>query len=344
MGAAHPPAATARALLEHALLLIARLHGGDAATAEAARTALARWRQVDPAHESAYQHAQAGWQATQADALRDTLALPATARERQRAARRQALTLLGLGGLLFGGSAALRWHRSQPLQTLALDTGRGQQRSLLLADGSRLELDAATHARVRLYRDRREVWLDAGEIRCAVQPDVERPFVVATPYGHVRVLGTVFTVEARHGRMRVAVAEGRVAVWAGPLAPDGVPASLSRSSDTVVGAGEAVQTDGATLAPVRQVSTGDIGAWRRGWLVFDATPLPEVVARWNDHLATPLQLDGDPALGTLRLTGSFPLHAPAQFVASLPNVLPVQLRRGADGALRIAARRSAVPN
>lgn len=336
MGAASPGTdGQARARLEHALLLIARIHGGDTGTAAAARSALARWRDADPAHEAAFQRAQAGWQATRADTLRGTLPLP----ERAGMRRRQALTLLGLAGVALGCGALLHRHRQQPLQQLALRTPRGQQAAVALADGSRLRLDANTEARVRLYRDRREVWLDAGEIRLAVSPDAQRPLIVATPWGHARVLGTVFTAEARHGRMRIAVAEGRVAVWPDPLAPDGVQAALARADGTMLAAGQSIDSDGAALSPVRRVPVDAVGAWRQGWLVFDATPLAEAVARWNDHLATPLLLDPDPTLRALRLTGSYPLRAPAQFADSLPATLPVRVTRQADGVLRIQARR-----
>ncbi len=333
------PAASPRAQLEHALLLIARVHGGDARTAETAREALARWRSAHPAHESAYGAARAGWDATSADALRGELPLPASHQERLRAGRRKALSVLGLGALFLGAGTLARWHWRQALHEVALQTPRGQIKTTTLPDGSGLALDAHTRVRIALYRDRREAWLDEGEVQFSVAADADRPFLVMTRWGQVRVLGTVFTVEARQPRMRVAVSQGRVAVWAGPLPEGGVGAALARPVDTVLGAGQAVLTEAQALGPVHPVATAEIAAWRQGWLVFDNTPLPQAVARWNHYLGAPLRLDDDPALARLRLTGSFPLRSPGVFVDSLPASLPVRTERLADGGVRIAAAR-----
>ncbi|HVR50357.1 MAG TPA: iron dicitrate transport regulator FecR, partial [Pseudorhodoferax sp.] len=104
-------------------------------------------------------------------------------------------------------------------------------------------------------------------------------------------------------------------------------------------AGQRLRVDAQGAGAPGRVAPGDVGAWRQGWLVFDRTPLPEVVARWNDHLAQPLVLADDPALQALRLTGSFPLREPSALRDSLPRVLPVRLERLAEGGYRIVARR-----
>jgi transmembrane sensor len=334
-----PVPASPRAQLEHALLLIARMNSGDPRTADTAREALARWRAAHPDHEIAYGTARAGWDATSADALRGDVPVPPTYQERLRAGRRKALSVLGLGALLVGTGALARWHWRQPLHELALGTERGQIRTATLPDGSGLAVDARTRLRIALYRDRREAWLDEGEARFSVASDASRPFVVVTPFGRVRVLGTVFTVEARHDRMRVAVAEGRVAVWAGALPVGGVSATLVEPAQTVLEAGQAVLTQDGALASVHSVQAGQVGAWRQGWLVFDNTALPEAVARWNDYLNAPLHLADEPALRRLRLTGSFPVRSPSAFVEALPGILPVRTERAADGSVRILARR-----
>jgi transmembrane sensor len=85
------------------------------------------------------------------------------------------------------------------------------------------------------------------------------------------------------------------------------------------------------------LNAADVGAWREGWLVFDHTPLTEVVARWNDYLAQPMVLDDAASLQALRLTGSFKLREPAIFIASLPRSLPVRVQSLPDG--RVAIRR-----
>lgn len=339
MGRAHPvpgpDAAASRRHLERALLLIARQHGGSGATADAARSELERWRHTDPAHELAYQLAMRGWDVTNAAGLGDTFALPPAHSGRTRA-RRRILSALAVGGVLFGLAGAVNWMSAQPVHELALQTGRGEMRSVALPDGTRIELGARTVAQVAYFADRRQIRLGAGEIRLEVAPDPSRALTVISDSGRVRVLGTVFSVRARDGRMTVAVAEGRVAVWSGPPADN---ADTVRPPDAVLTAGQRIETDALRAGERSAVRAEDVGAWRQGWLVFDDTPLAEAVARWNEHVAIPFVLDSDPALQRLRITGSYPLRDPGAFVASLPRILPVRVAKRGDGAVTIATRR-----
>lgn len=323
--------AAARQQLEHALLLVARQHGGDPATARRAQAELAAWRQESLEHEAAAQAALRAWGATDGAGLRDTIALPPTGAERGARRRRFMLSVLGVAGMAVAVGAGGRWQWLQPLEQLALHTGRGQALTRQLQDGSQLDLAPRTTVQATLYRDRREVRMTGGEVRFDVQPDAARPFEVVTAWGRVRVLGTAFSVAVRDGRMVVSVAHGRVAVWS-------AQGEAGRAADVALGAGQAVRADAQGLGAVGMVAPADVGAWRQGWLVFDRAPLAEVVARWNDHLAQPITMAADPALDGLRLTGSFALRDPDALITSLPSVLPVQVSRAADGRLTIRSR------
>jgi len=323
--AAMPPE---RKRLEHALLLIARQHGGNAQTAQVAAEDLARWRRQEPANERAALAALAGWSATDAVALRGAVPLPSSQDERARTTRRRALSVLGVAGL---AGMLGRWHWQQPLEKLALHTGHGQQLGQDLSDGSRIDLAPATEVLVVLYRQRREVHLSQGEVRLEVTHDAARPLDVVTPRGRVRVLGTVFSVALHGSDLVVRVAKGRVAVWPPEAAAD-APA------ECVLAAGEAARLTAESGAQPFSINPQDVGAWREGWLVFDQTPLAEVVARWNDYLARPMQLAGDSRLHAMRLTGSFKLREPVTFLASLPRSLPVRVEPLPDGSLLIHRR------
>jgi transmembrane sensor len=318
-----------RKLLDYALLLIARQHGGDDATAASARDEFSRWRSAAPAHEMAAQAALRGWAATEAQALQDSIPLPAAQHAGTAQTRRRIVSALGVAGLVAALGGTGRWVWQQPLQQLALKTERGQLLSRPLEDGSQLDLAPNTTAQATLYRNRREVRLVQGEIRFNVAHDASKPFVVQTTWGHVRVLGTVFTVDVRPQYMDVAVAEGRVAVWAtrqGASAGNG-DGNGEGPPDERLSAGQSlrVYADGRMLP--RQVKPEDVAAWRQGWLVFDQTPLAEAVSRWNDYVAQPMVLADDAALGALHITGSFRVREPESFVSSLPKVLPVRVDR-----------------
>lgn len=324
-----------RKLVEHALSLIGRQQHGD--DIEAISAELAAWRTAHPSHEAAYELASHYWQATDANALRDDVPLPRSqsARDLQtRHTRRRVLTVLGVGGLVaaLGGG---RWAWLQPLQQIAMRTVHDQQFQRNLPDGSHIAMAANTVAEVTYYRNRREVRLGTGEMRFEVQRDADRPFIVATRWGRVQVLGTVFSVSVREERMSVEVAEGRVAVWASNR--DGAGVGAGREPDMVLTAGQAVATDPRGIGARTPVSPDSVGAWREGWLVFNGTPLREAIARWNDYVGRPMRVDNDPMLLGLRLTGTFPLRDPEAFVQNLPRMLPVRVARQ-DGVVTIQAR------
>jgi len=328
----------ARILLERAVLLIARTQGGSTDVARKATLELAAWRAVAPAHEEAYCQAQALWSATSGDALQSRVALPAEPSERRtqvRQSRRRALTLLGLTGISFftAGSTRSYWSLAIPR---VLQTARMEITTETLPDGTVVDLAARTRAIVSYSADRREVRLQAGAARFQVRHDPQRPFFVQTEWGHVRVLGTVFTVSA-HGAMVVEVAEGRVGVWAG--GPDGDIMEAEARPPVLLNAGQRVQVDAGGLGIPGAVAPADVGAWRRGRLIFDNEPLSRVVATWNDYLDPPFKLDASAMGDQLRLTGSFPIRDPEAFLSSLPGILPVRVQRSATGAALILGRR-----
>lgn len=329
MASFEPP----RKLVETALLLVGRTHRGDPASAMAAGQELERWRTGSPECRAALETAEHLWASTDGSFLQSSV--PAPQRHDPQRARRNTLGLLGLGGLtamLWGGG---RWYWQQPVFELALHTEHAQQRDMPLPDGSEVSLAPHTRAHIVMYRDRREVQLEKGGMRFRVAQDVDRPFTVATAWGHVRVLGTVFSVSARTGQMRVEVAEGRVAVW--PSDRAGTPTEMGPAPITLT-AGEAVEADQSGLGARAQVPADSVAAWRNGWLVFNNTPLDQVLDQWNDYLSRPLRLGSHPRLRQLRLSGSFPLRQPQAFLAGLPDMLPVRVQQNAAGDMTVELR------
>jgi transmembrane sensor len=326
-------------LIEKALLLVGRTHKASPAVAQAAREELARWRRDSTAHAQAVTAAEQLWDSTDASALKATVPVPRSQAAAQEA-RRRTLGLLGVGGVIAALAGGGRWYWQQPLQELVLSTGRAQQLDRTLSDRSELSLAARTACTVAIYRNRREVRLAAGEVRFKVTHDPDRPFIVITEWGQVRVLGTTFTVSARDDHMRVAVADGRVAVW--PRGGGNQPAASSNEPfgepSIVLRAGEAVDVDADGLDSRTAVSPDNVGAWRQGWLVFDNTPLGEALARWNDYVPQAFRLRDQPRLRDLRVSGSFPLRDPQAFLQGLPDMLPVRVSRAAGESITIELR------
>lgn len=342
----------AQALLEHALLLLVRQHGGEPAQAAQAQAALLQWRGQSPAHEAAARTAEQAWLATQASDLAGLIERPGARRApNRRVALRAVAALAAVGGSAWMG---LRWW-DQPTLRLALTTEAGQTLVRTLADGSVVDLAANTALEVVYYRDRRQVLLQRGEARFDVAKQGQ-PFMVLSPWASVRVLGTSFSVSARADSATVRVATGRVAIWRGqgegapsaalawqPLPSVQREAMENRAPAVSLGAGQSVTVRRGELEAVQAIESTSVGAWRHGWMVFNDTPLAEAVGQWNDYLRHPVEVAQPVAQQPLRLTGSFPLEAPGDFFASLPAILPVCVRRLGDGRQIISLKQDCPP-
>lgn len=321
-----------RALVEHALILLGRMHHGSQGEAQASQEQLAQWRAASPDNARAADAAERIWHGTSATGLQGRLGLPRSAQQ-QGLRRRQVLGTLGIAGLATLLTGGAHWYWQQPLASVALSTRRAQLLAHTLEDGTQLQLGADTALQATLWRDRRLVNLARGEARFRVEHDARRPFTVQTPRGRVQVLGTVFSVSLRSSGLHIAVEQGRVAVWdRAQQGADAAPLRILGAGEWLL-LGEAAQTASGTTRPEAMAD------WTRGWLLFDNTPLPDAVARWNAYLRTPLRLDDSAQLERLHVSGSYRIADPQAFIHSLPQMLPVRTQAQPDGAVRISARR-----
>lgn len=323
-----------RALVEHALILLGRMHHGSDVEARDSRISLDQWRAASPDNAHAAETAERIWNSTAATDLQGTLVMPQGAQQQQRARRRQIVGTLGFAGLAALLAGGTRWYWQQPLATLALSTTRGQQLTRDLADGTQVQLGADTALQITLWRHKRLVHMSHGEARFTVAHDTDRPFVVQTPMGRVQVLGTVFSVSLRPSGLHIAVEQGRVGVWSSTDAQ----ADISTAPQQVLGAGEWLLLGGDAHITQGTTAPQTMADWTRGWLVFDNTPLPDAIARWNAYLRTPLRMNDGAQLANLHVSGSYRIADPQAFVNSLPQMLPVRTSIQHDGTVQIAKR------
>lgn len=226
------------------------------------------------------------------------------------------------------GSGWYGWNiwQQQPTFTQSLATARGEQRQLALPDGSTLWLDTATQVEVRLYRQRREVRLLEGQAFFSVQPNSAQPFDVLAGATRVTVVGTRFSVRntrsglGEEGQVSVAVEQGRVRVASRQSAQElaGAGAALE------LVAGQSVSTDASGLPGPVQHAAAPAANWREGRVSFNGSTLAQAVAEFERYGDTGLVIR-DPAVGALKVHGSFELRQLAAFARALPRVLPVHL-------------------
>lgn len=257
----------------------------------------------------------------------------------------QALAAAIAFAVVGGGWMGWSHWQQQPVFEQAYATARGQQLAANLPDaagpGSTLRLDTATQTQVRLYRDRREVYLQSGQAMFAVHSDPKRPFHVYAGALRITVVGTRFSV--RHtgtgldaGQTVVAVEEGRVRVeprrssmpahgfneaQPGPLTSAAAPADRP----VELSAGQSVMADSqGHIGPVIAQGTSAIATWRDGRISFDQVPLAQAIAEFERYGHTGL-IVRDPTLAALPVGGSYSLKQWQRFAETLPQVLPVRL-------------------
>jgi len=242
-----------------------------------------------------------------------------TLRSRPRASRRW-LPLVGIGAAAavvaaIAAPSLLRAYEGSPI---VYRTGVGETRGVVLSDGTRVHLDAASTMTVRLgWRRRRSVDLAQAQASFDVAKHPGRPFVIDVGDQQIRVVGTEFNVRHFDGTVVVTVRRGLVEVDQPGLGSPAV-ARLAR--------GEQLRhTEGTAASRAQRVDVDAAFAWRGGRLVCDDEPLAQIVAELNRHYALPLQVSG--AAGAKRFSGVLDLSDQATLVRRLASYLSLSVRR-----------------
>lgn len=221
-------------------------------------------------------------------------------------------------------------------------TRAGEQRSILLADGSRVTLNSASTVEVELGKRRRIVRLLSGEALFQVSHDPARPFDVYADGAVVRAIGTEFNVNLTPRYAEVTVLEGRVAVMSEAQAtvPLAGAASLGRpmlrkfpapAGAMILGVAQQVLITSHGMHAPRPVNDlAATTAWTRGQLVFEHRPLGEVVDEFDRDGGPPIELDSA-ALRARRVTGVIQMNDPQSLLEFLSDVPGVVIRHASDG-------------
>ena len=289
------------------------------ATSAQEQLALQTWRAASPEHERAWRHIEAmtgRLKALPAKSAYQTLS--PYARQTTQASRRTLLRSLFWGGLLAGSGLLASRTNTWQEQLAEHRTGTGEQRRVTLSDGTRVTLNTATALDLQFDAHTRLLHLRAGEIMVVtaaaqgLQPVDPRPLEVQTAQGRIRALGTRFSVRQDDGHTQVAVQESAVQLH--PSRSDRLQVLL---------AGQRTGFSRTHIDPLRPLHEADM-AWTRGQIIADDMPLGEFIAELDRY--RPGVLRCDPHVAGLRLSGVFPVHDSDRILATLPSVLPVQVR------------------
>lgn len=312
---------------------IVRIKAHDATEAE--REAFEAWRNADPANAAAYAKMERTWGLVASMQHLKGRAAANDAAPPRHTWTRPAIALAASAVLAIG---ALYWFTRSPTAAPGQHyvTAPAEIRTITLADGSTITLSGAGEASIGIGDNERRVQLTAGSALFDVQHDESRPFIVETPQGDIRVLGTEFVVRIAGDKVRTTVLRGSVsgaAQRSGLFAGQSEPVTAQINEEIVLSEGNAELIEiNAEVIPRRL-------AWRENMLAFDGETLNEAIAEVSQQTGWQFEL-ADPSLGDERVGGY--VHAdPEAFIELMSSSLNVEARR--EGERRVVLSRRADP-
>jgi len=280
---------------------------------EAERSAFQRWLSASAEHRAAWQRLER--MSGTLRALPSSAASQALRTPKPRPTRRSVLRVLGL--IAGTGAASYAVRRSEPWEVATADyrSGRGEQRTIALPDGTQVVLGTATAIDLHFNDIERRVLVRTGEILVTTARDpaaIPRPFFVETQQGSVQAIGTRFTVRQLDALSQVAVLEGAVDIRTTGK-PD-APMRLDAGQQT------RFRRDGID-PPVAVAPHAD--AWTRGQLVADRMRLDDFLAELGRYRSGIVRCD--PAVGGQIVSGVYPLADTDRVLNSLAQALPIRV-------------------
>ena len=180
-------------------------------------------------------------------------------------------------------------------QVKLIATGNKELKEVQLPDGSIVKINNGSSIQFpeKFDENIREVKLN-GEAFFSVIKN-SHPFVVVTNNAKVTVLGTKFDVCSRGDKTEVVVKEGKVKLTQKERNDNGVYLLKGQASSVM-------QNFDPGLP--EEVNTDYLLGWMSGKLVFDETPLSEIVAELERFYDVPISVENS-KLNSYTLTGSF---------------------------------------
>lgn len=276
------------------------------------RRAFQIWLHGDPAHQQAYAALERQWAligdlAENTDLRAAMRKLDAELGDRRR--RRIFLVAAALSLALIAGWTVVRGDHLSRRHDNASPRGQrhatavGERREVALPDGSRVTLDTASSITVHDMRRRRLVILDKGRAYFQVDGAVDHPFTVIADGREVRATGTSFIVRIDPDAVRVALAEGRLAVE-------------HAGSKVDMAAGEKLTVPAAHAWTREAVDIARETSWLNGQLSFINEPLASAITEVNRYSRRQLVFP-DGKIPDRRIVGIFPAGDCRQFAEAM---------------------------
>jgi transmembrane sensor len=289
---------------------------GDAANWAPARQAeLDAWLAQAVAHRVAYVRIAASWRRTdRLAALRRPMRARIVRDIPQKLIWARIAAVLGL--VVVTGVFAANYF-VQPKSQL-IETPKGGQERLTLADGSQIELNTDSAVRIDLNNRGRTVELVRGEAYYQIKHDAAHPFVVKAGGRKIVDLGTKFTVRSTAKSLEIALLEGSIRLEGTADRPQSRAITLSPGDIAVAAAGK------VSVSRMSNRRMADRLAWQRGMIVFHNTTLADVAAEFNRYGGPQLALANADIAG-LTVNGRFRTTGAEDFAANAHEIFGLRV-------------------
>ncbi len=191
--------------------------------------------------------------------------------------------------------ASLNGYWPPGTQAVSYITAPGEQRQIILPDGSLLHLNTASSVLLGYQDATRVLEFEKGEVLIDVVENPSRPFVLRVLENELFTLGARFNLRIRNAEVTLVVAEGQVVVLPSQMAVEEYLAA-TRENDSPIdpllvtqGYGLHIDADGNIAAP-QAVQVESVIAWDRGLLIFDKVPLRQVAAEVSGYMLTDIRV------------------------------------------------------
>lgn len=249
---------------------VRRLTSGEATTSDA--DALRAWCARSDAHAAAFSSASRLWRAAgpASQLLQDEKTAHAAIASRRTAKLGRRAFIGGAiaasaGGFMLAKPPLDLWPSYSELQA-DFRTGTGEQRMISVADGVAVEMNARTSLSVAAD----VVRLIAGEASFLPADDRPREFEVVAGNGKTSTTNARFDIRHAGAHTRVTCFEREVRI----AHPDG---------NLVLGPRQQVTYGAEAIAQAVSIDPVVVSAWQRGLMIFDMTPLGEVIDELNRY-------------------------------------------------------------
>jgi transmembrane sensor len=352
---------------KRAAWFVTRLYSGEMTAAEEAELNI--WLTAGPDHRAEYDMMLALWD--NAEGLKGDIDILAAGHADSAAPRLPHFiwnlrSIAAVCAVVFSISLLLIGTLGPPTENRheTFETAVGEQRAIVLEDGSNLMLNTGSRVLIDFTPSKRRVILDYGEAFFDVAKDPDRPMIVAVGGRDVTVLGTQFNVLLAGKEVKVAVVEGTVAV-----SPRDTRFPMNGSDNTQendVGTEnslpsgfsleESVGKDGVVLqagsiavfrGEQQQVTVNSsdiverIQSWRGGVIRFDGEPLYRVVGEINRYSRSKVLIE-DSSIMNLTISGVFKPGQVDMILMSLEDIHPIEVVRHPDRYVLVGLNSSSI--